>query len=124
MRVRRPVRASVSGVAGAAAGGGVLEAHHEYLEWRYAQVVQIGLGPAANDTCLASGWGDYSTPVTLACAGAGNAIAALTFASYGAPSGDCTGGFVANASCDAPACTEPRANPSSKEWKPNIPPKM
>ena len=38
--------------------------------------------------------------VTLACAGAGNTITAITFASFGTPSGSCAAGFT-KGSCDA-----------------------
>jgi hypothetical protein len=89
-----------SGVATTRAGAQVIETH-EYLEWRYAQVVELGAARPA--PCATSALGDYSTPLTLACAGEGASISAFSFGSWGTPSGSCAadGGnnFAVNASC-------------------------
>ena len=38
---------------------------------------------------------------TVTCGGAGNSISAIVFASYGAPTGSCSSGFVRSPTCDA-----------------------
>ena len=86
------------------AGAQVAEIH-EYMEFRYFSVGQAGAGGGRQ--CAASVRGDYTTPLTLSCSGAG-VLARFTFASWGAPSGDCAGGsspsntFAVNASCSVP----------------------
>lgn len=91
-------------VTSRAGGGGA--ALHEYMEFRYLQVLQQGAGAGAG--CAASKAGDYTTPLTLSCGGAG-VIQWFSFASWGAPSGACEGGggsgntFAVNASCGVPS---------------------
>lgn len=73
---------------------------HEYLEFRYAQVLW---GSAWQSLCEASALGDYSTPVTIGCPD--NAVVeTFLFASWGHPSGACEGSgsnnsFAVNSSC-------------------------
>ena len=87
------------------AGAQVAE-HHEYREFRYAEVVWQPPAPPVAAQCAASEPNDYTTPLTLACALPGATIASFAFASYGAPAGACAAGgaaanntFVANATC-------------------------
>ena len=91
-----------SGVVTTRAGAQVFETH-EYLEFRYAQVVELGRS-VGGPPCAESGLGDYSTPLTLRCAGDGNTITKISFASWGTPSGACLpdgsgNSFAVNASC-------------------------
>jgi hypothetical protein len=94
-----------SGVSTARGGAQVIETH-EYLEWRYAQVVDLAAKNSSDDaTCATSQLGAYSTPLTLDCGASGPAatIASFTFASWGTPSGSCaadgSNDFARNASC-------------------------
>jgi len=87
------------------AGTSVVE-QHEYVEFRFAEVVAVVPPPAA---CVQSAPADYTTPVTLSC-GAGGTITGLQFADWGTPTGHCTGlsngsatnDFAVNASCTYP----------------------
>ena len=68
-------------------------------------MVQAGAG--AGSECRASKWGDYASPVSLSCGGAG-VIQQFLFASWGAPSGACEGSgadntFAVNATCGVPS---------------------
>lgn len=97
-------------------GGAQVFEVHEYLEFRYVQVVWEGGGGGGgggNGTgglqCLATPLGDYTTPVTLSCDTTPATITGLSFVSWGTPSGGCSGAtpqdptantFARNASCD------------------------
>lgn len=78
---------------------------HEYLEFRYAELVSLDVDAGAQ--CVNSAVGDYSTPLTLACVNASQVITGVQFASYGTPTGCCTPAagapyentFVVNSSC-------------------------
>ena len=80
--------------------------HHEYMEFRYAQVVALGVGYPS--TCAASTFGDYTSPIVLNCdGGSGSVIDSLSFASWGTPRGACDGNgsnnndFTVDPTCDA-----------------------
>lgn len=60
---------------------------HEYSEFRWMELI---IEPV-NHVCAASAPGDYSSAVHLDC-GEGNTIKAVTFASYGTPTGACVNG--------------------------------
>ena len=56
-------------------------------------------GPVVNNTC---GVDPEGVSVQMSCGGDGNTISAVTFASYGTPTGSCAAGDLAhNAHCDA-----------------------
>jgi len=86
---------------------------NEYSEFRYWELAVEGAPGAGNDPqCLNTVLGDYTQEQTLACAGAGDTITTITFASYGTPAGCCSNNgvpgantFVANASCNASTST-------------------
>lgn len=79
--------------------------HHEYLEFRYAEIVAVN-GTSAQ--CAKTESGDYVTPITLACQDVGATITAVNFSSWGTPSGAClfngtapqSNDFLVNASCN------------------------
>lgn len=60
---------------------------HEYSEFRW---MELQVTPPQR-VCASSTPSDYTTPVHLDC-GFGNTITAVTFASYGTPSGACVNG--------------------------------
>lgn len=85
--------------------GSAVATLHEYMEFRYLQVLQVGAG--VGEECAASKPGDYATPVSLSCGGEG-VIQHFLFASWGAPSGACEGSgsantFQVNATCGVPS---------------------
>ena len=79
--------------------------NHEYLEWRYAELVAQ---PVPTYQCVESDHdGTYKTPVTLTCADPAAVITGVSFASWGTPRGHCVPGsadgansFAVNASCN------------------------
>jgi len=77
--------------------------HHEYLEFRFVELLVMG-APAQ---CAVSAPADYSTPVTLGCEAPGQTIAAVEFASWGAPSGACIAGAPGANSFAPGTCAAP-----------------
>jgi hypothetical protein len=62
---------------------------HEYLEWRYAELVAAAPPAAPTPQCAVSAVADYTTPVSLTCADPAATVTAITFASWGTPTGAC-----------------------------------
>ena len=65
--------------------------HHEYLEFRYVELLVDGLP----EQCVRSVTEDYSDSVTLSCSN-GEEISNIEFGSWGTPGGECFGSGSAN----------------------------
>lgn len=93
-------------------GGEQTFTHHEYMEWRYAEITLLQPSPpsspaSALDQCVSTALVHNTAAVgKLQCVAVGDVVSDVLFASYGLPSGQCIGAegnntFAINPSCHA-----------------------